>query len=166
MIDSANVEKSGAQELQCEFFLSAVHKYIYSIAPLKLCNWPLRGYLCFKKVHYQHISCFKCQKLASFCDIKMMLVHENVTIVWKPVMLQNAPYMHILCACLHSVCVSTCEEIWQDAETKTETHQVNEVTEVLLDLLRRQTPHQVQGTVQLLVTLKHTQAAETTLITL
>ncbi len=41
--------------------------------------------------------------------------------------------------------------------TKTVTHQVNEVTEVLLDLLRRQTPHQVQGTVQLLVILKDNQ---------
>lgn len=39
---------------------------------------------------------------------------------------------------------------------KTKTYQVNEVTEVLLDLLRRQTPHQVQSTVQLLVILKNT----------
>ncbi|KAF3856348.1 hypothetical protein F7725_017071 [Dissostichus mawsoni] len=31
---------------------------------------------------------------------------------------------------------------------------VDEVAEVLLDLLRRQTPHQVQGTVELLVVLK------------
>lgn len=36
------------------------------------------------------------------------------------------------------------------------THQVDEVTEVLLDLLGRQTPHQVQSTIQLLVILKHT----------
>lgn len=34
------------------------------------------------------------------------------------------------------------------------THQVNEVTEILLYLLRRQTPHQIQGTIQLLVTLR------------
>ena len=36
------------------------------------------------------------------------------------------------------------------------THQVDEVTEVLLDLLGRQTPHQVQSTIQLLVILKYT----------
>lgn len=34
------------------------------------------------------------------------------------------------------------------------THQVDEVAEVLLDLLGRQTPHQVEGTVQLLLSLK------------
>lgn len=34
------------------------------------------------------------------------------------------------------------------------THQVNEVTEILLYLLWRQTPHQIQGTIQLLVTLQ------------
>ena len=33
-------------------------------------------------------------------------------------------------------------------------HQVDEVREVGLDLLRREAPHQVQGTVQLLVRLK------------
>lgn len=44
--------------------------------------------------------------------------------------------------------------VWKSV--KMITHQVNEVTEVLLDLLRRQTPHQVQSTVQLLVVLKHT----------
>lgn len=43
---------------------------------------------------------------------------------------------------------------WRDRVMVTD--QVNEVTEVLLNLLRRQTPHQVQGTVQLLVTLKQT----------
>lgn len=37
------------------------------------------------------------------------------------------------------------------------TYQVNEVTEVLLDLLRRQTPHQVQSTVELLFSLRQTQ---------
>lgn len=34
------------------------------------------------------------------------------------------------------------------------THQVNEVAEILLYLLWRQTPHQIQGTIQLLVTLQ------------
>lgn len=38
--------------------------------------------------------------------------------------------------------------------TACSTHQVNEVTEILLDLLRRQAPHQIQGTIQLLVTLQ------------
>ena len=33
------------------------------------------------------------------------------------------------------------------------TYQINQVTEVFLDLLWRQAPHQVQGTVQLLITL-------------
>lgn len=37
------------------------------------------------------------------------------------------------------------------------TYQVNEVTQVLLDLLRRQTPHQVQSTVELLFSLWQTQ---------
>lgn len=36
---------------------------------------------------------------------------------------------------------------------KQDTYQVDQVTEVFLDLLWRQAPHQVQGTVQLLITL-------------
>lgn len=44
------------------------------------------------------------------------------------------------------------------------THQVNEVTEVLLDLLRRQTPHQVQSTVELLVSLQQTQIRTVALV--
>lgn len=40
----------------------------------------------------------------------------------------------------------------------TATHQVDEVAEVLLDLLGRQTPHQVEGTVQLLLSLKQTRS--------
>lgn len=34
------------------------------------------------------------------------------------------------------------------------TYQVNEIAEVLLNLLWRQTPHQIQGTIQLLIILR------------
>lgn len=45
------------------------------------------------------------------------------------------------------------------------THQVNEVTEILLYLLRRQTPHQIQGTIQLLVTLQKQEHPSVTVCT-
>lgn len=40
------------------------------------------------------------------------------------------------------------------------THQVNKITEVLLNLLGRQTPHQIQGTIQLLIILRNKKILE------
>jgi len=64
--------------------------------------------------------------------------------------------------CSSHVCYSDVWGVVKPTEVRgqrsegTHTDQVDEVAEVLLDLLRRQTPHQVQRTVQLLLVLEHT----------
>lgn len=84
-----------------------------------------------------------------FCNVDNELLTQTIGHLFDRLLLLNHKFERLSIIYMLRGCV------WWGKHDST--YQVNEVTEVLLDLLRRQTPHQVQSTVELLFSLRQTQ---------